>query len=89
MIYIIWILSLINIYYGAHYLLNALHILNNSKYSQGTTVLYAILFSMMGIGALIMLLMNDSPKWALLLNIGPWAIIFLILLFNMLTGDYK
>ena len=87
--YITWILCSINIYLGLRCFLNAIHVLQTSKYSQSATVIFAILFLGMGIGGFYMSLVNHNDKLAMLISIGPWLIALLILLLNMLTGDYK
>ncbi len=87
--FLIWLLSITNIYLGTKNLLNAIHVLQDSKYSQGATVVFAILFLSMGIGGLYFLLAKHNYKLALLVEIGPWVLALLFLLFNMLTSDYK
>ena len=87
--YIIWIISSVNIYVGLRSFLNAIHVLNTSKYSQTATVLFAILFLTMGGAGLYLLIMKNNTKLALLVSIGPWVIALLFLLFNMMTQDYK
>lgn len=87
--YIVWLISAINIYLGIHCLLNVLHILQNSKYSQGATALYAILFLGMGIGGFYFSIACNNQKLALLISIGPWILALLFLLFTLLTSDYK
>jgi hypothetical protein len=87
--YIVWLLSSINIYFGATCLLNVLHILNDSKYSQGATVVFAIVFLCMGVGGFYYSIHNHQYKIAMLISIGPWIISLLFLLINMLFGNYQ
>ena len=87
--YIVWIISSVNIYLGLLSFLNAIHVLNTSKYSQTATVLFAILFLLMGGAGLYLSIMKNNTKPALLVSIGPWVIALLFLLFNMMTQDYK
>lgn len=47
--YLVWLISSVNVYFGLRCFLNAIHVLKTSKYSQGTTVLFAVLF--LGLGA--------------------------------------
>ncbi len=49
--YISWIIASINIYSGLRNFLNVNHVLQTSKYSRRATVVFAILFLGMGIGA--------------------------------------
>ncbi len=87
--YIAWILSAVNLYLGLHSFLNAIHVLNTSKYSQTATILFTILFLTMGGAGLYFSITKSNIKPALLVSIGPWAIALLFLLFNMITQDYK
>ena len=87
--YIVWIISSVNIYFGLYYFLNAIHVLQSSKYSQTSTTIFAVLFLGMGISGFYLSLINNNNKLALLAGIGPWVISLLILLFNMITADYK
>jgi hypothetical protein len=89
MSYFAWFISLINIYMGLRYFLNAIHVLHTSKYSQRSTVLFAILFTGMGVGGFYFSLFQKNNTVSLLLGAGPWVLSLLILLFNMLTSDYK
>lgn len=61
------------------------------KYSQTATVIFAILFLGMGIAGFYFSLANNNNKFALLISTGPRAIALLVLLLlvNMMTGDYK
>jgi hypothetical protein len=87
--YFTWFISSINLYMGLRYFLNAIHVLHTSKYSQRATVLFAILFTGMGVGGLYFSLVEKNNTVSLLLGMGPWILALLILLFNMLTSDYK
>ena len=89
MIYIIWILSILNIYLGLKNFLNVIHVLQNSKYSKSATALFAILFLGMGIMGLFCSLVKNNYKLALVVEIGPWILALLFLLFSMMTSDYK
>ena len=87
--YFIWILSAINIYFGLKNFLNAIHVLQDSKYSQNSTVVFAILFLGMGIGGLYLFFIENNIKLALFVEIGPWVFALLFLLFTMVTSDYN
>ncbi|MES1226542.1 MAG: hypothetical protein ABUT20_64300 [Bacteroidota bacterium] len=84
-----WIITFINIYFGLYCLLNVLNILKSSKYSQASTLVFAILFTSMAVGSAYLLLVKGNSKYALLIGIGPWVLSLVFLLFNMLTSDYK
>jgi hypothetical protein len=87
--FVIWILSAINIYLGIINFLNVIHVLQDSKYSQSATTVFAILFLGMGIAGLYFSLAKNNYKLALIVEAGPWIIALLFLVFNMITGDYK
>ena len=87
--YIVWILSPVNLYLGLRSFLNAIHVLQTSKYSQTATVLFAILFLTMGGAGIYLSITKDNTKLALLVSIGPWVIALVFLLINMMTQDYK
>ncbi len=87
--YIVWILCSVNFYLGLRSFLNAIHVLQTSKYSQTATVLFAILFLSMGGAGLYLSIIKSNARLALLVSIGPWLIALLFLLLNMMTQDYK
>jgi hypothetical protein len=63
--YIIWILSLLNIYLGIKNFLNVMNVLQDSKYSPTATAVFAILFLGMGISGLYFTLVKHNYKLAL------------------------
>jgi len=87
--YIAWILSLLNIYFGVINFLNVVHVLDDSKYSQGATSFFAILFLVMGVAGLYYALVKKRYRLALIIEVGPWILALLFLLLNMLTRDYR
>lgn len=70
-------------------LLNALNILQNSKYSQGATSAFAAVFLVMGLGGFYFSFMKVNIKTALVLGLGPWIAALIIIVMTMLTSDYK
>lgn len=86
---LIGLVSLINAYIGLRFFLNVIHVLNTTKYSKTATAIYAILFLAMGVLGLYFCFFKSENKIALWIGIGPWLIVLVFLLFNMLTGDYK
>lgn len=87
-----WLVGLligINAYFGFKNLLNVCNILNDSKYSQGATVVFAILFLGMAAGGFWTAFVKGTDKLALAISLGPWIAALGIALFSMLTGDYK
>lgn len=87
--FIICILSTLNIYFGVKNFLNVIHVLQDSKYSQGATAIFAILFLGMGGLGLYFSWVKNNDKLALLIEIGPWVLALVILLFYMLTSNYQ
>ena len=84
-----WIIAAVNVYFGALCFLNVIHVLHDSKYSQGMTAVFAVLFLGMGGGAVYWLLAGSSRKQALLIGVGPWALALLILLVSLMTSNYQ
>jgi hypothetical protein len=84
-----WIICAFNIYQGLYFFLNAIHLLDSSKYSQKATAVFAILFLGMAAGGIYLALGKNNYRSALLLGFGPWVLGFMFLLFNMLFYDYK
>jgi hypothetical protein len=84
-----WIICAFNIYQGLYFLLNAVHLLGSSKYSQKATVVFAILFLGMAACGIYFVLGKNNYRTALFFGLGPWILGFVFLLFNMLFSDYK
>ena len=84
-----WLFTLSNIYFGIYFLLNALHILGSSKYSQAATIVFAVLFTVMSAASVYYIIALHNYKLAVVIGAGPWILSLLLLLFNMITGDYR
>ncbi|MFZ1423348.1 MAG: hypothetical protein WAS55_05960 [Saprospiraceae bacterium] len=82
------LISSVNIYLGIRFFLNVINVLQTSKYSSTATALYAFLFLCLGFAGLYVTLVKSNIKLALWMGIGPWAIILVFLLANMIFGDY-
>ncbi|HLK31035.1 MAG TPA: hypothetical protein VKT28_20825 [Puia sp.] len=85
---IIWIIAAINIYFGGWSFLNVINVLQTSKYSQGATTFFAVIFLAMGVAS-IYFLMKGNNKLALLIGVGPWLLSLLFLVANLIFSDYK
>jgi hypothetical protein len=83
------LISAMNLFFGVRCLLNALNILHTSKYSQGATVLFTVLFLGMGLGGFYFLFFKSNLNMAFILGLGPWVVALLVLLITLLTSDYK
>jgi len=86
---LIGLISALNIYLGMRFFLNVIHVLDTSKYSKTATAIYAVFFLTIGVLGLYFSLIKSENKIALWIGIGPWIIILVFLLFNMVTGDYN
>jgi len=86
---LVWLLSTLNLYFGSRCLLNAIHVLHTSKYSQTTTVIFAVLFLGLGAAGFYCTIARNDPKLGLLIALGPWILGLLLLLITMLTSNYQ
>ncbi|MBP9193480.1 MAG: hypothetical protein KBF57_02260 [Saprospiraceae bacterium] len=84
-----WIFIFFNIYMGGNFFLNAIGILQDSKYSVGATRLYAVLLLAMAGASVYLMLAKSNAKMALWIGAGAWVLIFFILLANMIFGKYN
>jgi len=87
--FLVWMIIAINIYFGFDAFLNAVGVLQSSKYSRTATIVFALLFLGMGLGGLYFAFMKHNYRIALWLGIGPWLLALIFLLINMMTADYK
>jgi hypothetical protein len=84
-----WLAAAVNLYFGARCFLNAIHVLHTSKYSQGATVTFAILFLALGAGGLYLSIAKQSQGLALLAGFGPWVLALVVMFFVLITGKYQ
>ncbi|HMS99657.1 MAG TPA: hypothetical protein PLQ57_08180 [Saprospiraceae bacterium] len=84
-----WIFIFFNIYMGGNFFLNAIGILQDSKYSVGATRLYAVLLLAMAGASVYLMVAKSNAKMALWIGAGAWVLIFFILLANMIFGKYN
>jgi hypothetical protein len=87
--YVVWLVSALNVYMGLRAALNAIGVLQTSKYSQATTVIFAILFLGLGAAGFYVTIARSNPKLGLLVAVGPWLLAFVVLFITMVTSDYK
>ncbi len=87
--YFAWILCFINAYFGSYYFLNAVYILQSSKYSETATIVFAISFLIMCAAGFYFSFIKINYKAAIWVGVGPWIIGLIFLFINMLTADYK
>lgn len=86
---LVWLLSALNLYFGLRCVLNAIHVLHTSKYSQTTTVCLAVLFLGLGAAGLYCAIARNDPRLGLLIALGPWVLGVVFLLITMLTSSYQ
>jgi hypothetical protein len=87
--YLVWLVSACNLWFGGRAFLNAIGILQTSKYSQATTVLFALLFLGLGIAGFYVAIVRDNPRLALLIAVGPWALAMVVLFITMVTSSHQ
>lgn len=74
---------------GFRFFLNAVNLMQTSKYSKTATIIYAIIFLALAAAGFYFLFLKPRMRLALWLSIAPWALIIIGLFINMVTGDYK
>jgi len=79
----------VNVYLGLRALLNAIGVLQTSKYSQATTVIFAVLFLGLGAAGFYVSIVKHNPKLGLMVAFGPWVLALVVLFITMITSDYK
>ncbi len=87
--YFVWLVSALNVYLGLRAFLNAIGALQTSKYSQATTVIFAILFLGLGAAGFYVTITKNNPKIGVLVAFGPWVLALVVLFVTMVTSDYK
>jgi len=87
--YLVYLFSAINLYAGIRFLLNALGILQTSKYGQGSNIFFAVTLIGAGIAALYLSIVRQNQSLALLVDAIPWILTILLVVGNMIFGDYR
>lgn len=87
--YLVWIVSALNIYFGFRCVLNAIHVLHTSKYSQTTTGIFAILFLGLGATGFYVTLALHDACLGMLVGVGPWLLALVVLFLAMITGKQQ
>ena len=87
--YLAIIIAVLNLYIGLRFFLNAIHVLQTSKYSKRSTIIFALLF--LGLGGIGIYYSFFAVNYtvASIVGAGPWAIGLFILLINLVSEDYK
>jgi len=87
--FLVWLICAVNVYLGLRCFLNAIHVLHTSKYSQTTTVIFAVLFLGLGVAGFYFSIVKAEMKLALWIAFGPWALALVVLFISMITGKYQ
>lgn len=87
--FLVWLICAVNVYLGLRCFLNAIHVLHTSKYSQTTTVIFAILFLGLGAAGFYFSIFKSDLKLALLIAFGPWVLALVVLFLQMILGNHQ
>jgi hypothetical protein len=87
--FLVWLLSAANLWFGGRSFLNAIHVLQTSKYSQRTDWMFAVLFLGLGVAGFYLSIALHNPKLGLLVALGPWVLAIVVLFITMLTSNYQ
>jgi hypothetical protein len=85
---LVWAISAINLWLGLRAALNAVGVLQTSKYSQTTTILFALLFLGFGAAGFYATILRNDLRVGLLVSVGPWVLAAVILFVSMTTSRY-
>lgn len=85
--WLVWSITLVNIYFGGNALLNALGVLQSSKYARSTTVIAAVLFLGMGAYGAYTAWTAGNLRAALWIGIGPWVLMLVVLFLTMILSN--
>jgi len=87
--YLAIIIALLNLYIGFRFLLNVINVLQTSKYSKRSNLIFALLFLGLGGIGIYYTFFAVNYSIASIVGAGPWAIGLFILLINLVSEDYK
>lgn len=86
--YVAWVVAALSLYLGLGFLLNVLGLEHDSKYSDGATAVFALVFLGVGLGA-IYLSLRRRPKLGAALAIAPFAIIVVAVFVALTTSRWQ
>ena len=86
---LVWLISAVNVYFGLRCLLNVIGVLQTSKYSQTTTVIFTVLCLGLGAAGFYFSIVRHDQRTALLVSFGPWVLALVVLFLTMLTSRYQ
>jgi drug/metabolite transporter (DMT)-like permease len=73
---------------GFRFFLNVIGVLDTTKYSMLATTLYAVIFLLLAAAGFYFLFIQPDTRKALLISLGPWALMLVVMLVSLATGDY-
>lgn len=85
--FLVWLMVVINLWFGARAALNVVGVLQTSKYATGTTAVFAVLGLGLGAWGAFLALTGGSLRQALLVGFAPWALGILVLFFTMILSN--
>jgi len=85
--FLVWAITLVNLYFGGNALLNAVGALQTSKYARSTTVIAAILFLGMGAFGAYTAWTSGNLRTALWIGIGPWLIALVVMFLTLVLSN--
>lgn len=87
--YLVYAFSALNIYLGAWFFLNAIGVLQSSKYSHKTNICFALLLSASAGLAVYYAIAKGQNSLALLIDGGPWIFTLVLIVGSLLFGNTK
>lgn len=87
--YLAIIIAVLNLYIGFRFFLNAINVLQTSKYSMRSNIVFAILFLLLGAVGIYYSFFEVNYSIASLVGAGPWVLGLFILLINLVSEDHK
>ena len=86
--FLIWAIIALDAVFSFWWVLNALNILQASKYSNYANIIFAILFMGVAIAGSYFLQIKKDNSLSFLIVSAPWTIGFLILIASLIFGNY-
>ena len=87
--FLIWATIGLDASLGLWWLLNALNILQSSKYSNYANITFAVLFGGVAIAGIYLLQIKKNNSLSFLIVSAPWTIGLLILMASLIFSNYK
>jgi hypothetical protein len=85
--FLVWLLTVVNLWFGGHAALNALGILRHGMYGQATTVTFAIVFLGMGAYGAYTAWTGGPLRLAMWIGLGPWLIALVVMFLTLVLSN--